>query len=41
MEVNPKIKDFITAVMTEVAEYGIDQTLTKKHIQQLYKKYCK
>lgn len=40
VEMNPKMKDFITAVMTEVAKQGIDKTLTKKNIKQLYKKYC-
>lgn len=40
IEAHPKMKDFITAVMTEVAEQGIDKTLTKKNIKQLYKKYC-
>jgi len=40
VEVNPKISDFITAVMTEVAEKGIDKTLTKKNLKQYYKKYC-
>ena len=38
-EVNPKIENFITAVMTEVAENGIDKTLTKKNIKHLYQKY--
>ena len=40
VEVNPKIENFITAVMTEVAKQGIDKTLTKKNIKQLYKKHC-
>lgn len=40
LEMNPKIRDFITAVMSEVAEKGIDATLTKKNIKELYKKYC-
>lgn len=40
LEMNPKIRDFITAVFIEVAEQGIDRTLTKKNIKQLYKKYC-
>lgn len=40
LEMNPKMKDFITAVMTEVANQGVDKTLTKKNIKQLYKKYC-
>lgn len=40
IEINPKIADFVTVVMIEVAENGIDKTLTKKNIKQLYKKYC-
>ncbi len=40
LEMNPKIRDFITAVFQEVAENGIDKTITKKNIKQLYKKYC-
>ena len=40
VEMNPKIRDFITAVMTEVASQGINKTLTKKNIKQLYKQYC-
>ena len=40
LEMNPKIRDFITAVMTEVAKEGIDQTLTKQKIKQFYKNYC-
>lgn len=40
LEMNPKIRDFITAVFQEVAEQGIDKTITKKNIKQLYKKYC-
>lgn len=39
-EMNPQIRDFITAVMTEVANQGIDKTITKKNIKQLYRKYC-
>ena len=37
---NPKIEEFITAVFLEVAEKGIDQTLTKKHMKNLYQEYC-
>lgn len=37
---NPKIRDFITAVLTEVAEQGLKQTLTKKNMKRLYKQYC-
>ena len=37
--INPKIEKFITEVLTEVAENGIDKTLTKQNIRQIYKKY--
>ena len=37
---NPKMKEFVTAVMVEVAEKGIDKVYTKKNIKALYKKYC-
>lgn len=40
IEMNPKIRDFTTAALKEVAEQGIDKTLTKKNMKQLYKKYC-
>ena len=40
LEMNPKIRDFTTAVLTEVAEQGIAQTLTKANMKRLYKKYC-
>ncbi len=41
LEMNPKVRDFITAVFIQVAEQGIDATLTKKNIRGLYEKYCK
>ena len=28
------------AVLTEISENGIDKTLTKKNIKELYEKYC-
>ena len=37
---NEKIKQFITAVMEQVARDGIDETLTKSNIKATYKKYC-
>lgn len=40
IEINPKIKEFITAVLAQLAEEGIDKTLTKKNIREKYKKYC-
>ncbi len=36
MEMNPKIRNFVTAVMTEVSENGLNKTLTKKNIKKLY-----
>ncbi len=41
LEMNLKMRDFITAVFIQVAEQGIDATLTKKNIRGLYEKYCK
>lgn len=40
IQINPKLKDFITAVMTEVAQNGVNETYTKENIKRLYKKYC-
>lgn len=40
IKVNPKIKEFITAVLTGVAKDGIDKTLNKSNIKSMYKKYC-
>lgn len=37
---NPKIEKFFTQVFLEVKENGIDKTLTKQNIKELYKKYC-
>ena len=41
MHVNPKMEKFVTEVLTEVAENGIDKTLTKNNIKSIYEKYCK
>lgn len=35
---NPKIKAFITEVFTEVSENGIDKTITKRNLKELYEK---
>lgn len=40
IEINPKLESFVTKVMEEVAEYGIDKTINKKNIKSLYNKYC-
>lgn len=37
---NPKIENFFTQVFLDVKENGIDKTLTKQNIKELYKKYC-
>lgn len=37
---NPKMKAFLTEVLTEVSENGIDKTLYKKHIKEIYDRYC-
>ena len=39
-KMNIAMKEFITEVLTQVANNGIDNTLTKKNIKQIYKKYC-
>ena len=40
LKVNENIKEFVTAVLTQLAEEGIDKTMTKKNIKEKYKKYC-
>ena len=40
MKMNDKMKDFITDILEQVAENGIDKTLKKKNIKAAYKKYC-
>ena len=41
IKVNPQISLFITEVMEDVANDGIDKTLSKKKIKEIYDKYCK
>ena len=38
--VNPKVENFLETVFSEVKNNGIDKTLTKKNIKDLYQKYC-
>ena len=38
--INPHIDKFLIATFTQVSEKGIDATLTKKNIKELYNKYC-
>lgn len=40
LQINEKIKDFVTDFFTQVSINGINKTLTKKNIQELYEKYC-
>ena len=37
---NEKLKDMLTDFFTQVSIEGINKTLTKKNVQELYKKYC-
>lgn len=38
--VNEQVDKMITEVLTLVSENGINKTLTKKNLKQLYNKYC-
>lgn len=40
IKINPKIADFVTEVLEQVAKNGIDKTLTKSNIRGIYCKYC-
>lgn len=40
IQINKKIEQFITEVLTQVAQNGIDTILTKDNIRNIYKKYC-
>ena len=41
LQMNDKIADFITEVLTQVSRNGVDDTLKKKNIKAIYQKYCK
>ncbi len=40
IHINENTKNFITEVLTQVLEKGIDNTLKKKNIKAIYKKHC-
>lgn len=40
IQIHDKMKQFINAIFIQLAEEGIDKTLTKRNIRQTYKKYC-
>ena len=37
---NPKVEKMITETFRQVKDNGLNETLTKKNIKSLYKKYC-
>lgn len=40
IKMNEHLKDLITDFFTQVSKEGINNTLTKQNVKQLYKKYC-
>ena len=38
--INENIKELVTDFLVQVSKDGIEKTLTKKNVQELYKKYC-
>ena len=38
--INENIKELVTDFLVQVSKEGIEKTLTKKNVQELYKKYC-
>ena len=40
MLINENIKELVTDFLVQVSKDGIEKTLTKKNVQELYKKYC-
>ena len=38
---NTKTEKFLTVLKEEIAEFGIDKILNKKHLREQYNKYCK
>ena len=37
---NEKLQNFVTEILTQVANNGINKTLTRKNMEELYKKHC-
>ena len=37
---NPKTEHFISAIIEEVKDNGIEKVFNKKHFKEMYKKYC-
>lgn len=40
IQINDKMKQFINAIFIQLAEEGIDKTMTKSNIRAIYQKYC-
>ena len=38
--INENIKELVTDFLVQVSKDGIEKTLTRKNVQELYKKYC-
>lgn len=38
--IHPQIDQFMLAIFTEASKNGLDKTLTKQNIKNLYEKYC-
>lgn len=36
---NPKLKKFVTQILTEVSKNGINKTITKKNLRKCYDKF--
>ncbi|MCF0126824.1 MAG: catalase [Clostridia bacterium] len=39
-KINPKVEQYIDEVLVQIAENGVNKTLTKSNIKSIYKKYC-
>ena len=38
--IHPQIDKYLKEIFTQVSQNGIDATLTKKNIREIYDKYC-
>lgn len=39
-KINPRISNLLTEVYTQISKQGIDKTITKKNLKELYYQYC-
>ena len=39
-KINPQIANMLDEVYVQVSQKGIDEVINKKHLKELYKKYC-